>query len=275
MAGARAEDHVAGMGEVMKQASAGLKLFKTEEAVETDLPAAEAFKTEMEAQIATLEAEAAALTGKDNKKERAAKGKQVSDLKANAQYIDACKVAKGLEPKNGFFVKNPKAAEAPPETKEAEAPAESVPDAKKEAKKKDAKPAKKQSAGISPAETAELEKLKNDIIERKTQLKADGMSGGQQNKDSQIVQWVTRMNELKEKADPGSTAKDAKKDDKKKSKAPLSADEQKEADGLRNEIELYKHKLKTEFGYSNKDMKIDPELLEMEAKMAAYEKRGA
>merc|ERR1719454_62381 len=103
------------MGEVMKQASQGLKLFKEEEALETDMAAAEAFKADIEAQIAALEAEAAALTGKDNKKERTAKGKQVSDLKANPQYIDACKVVKGLEPKNGFFVTNPKAT--PVETK--------------------------------------------------------------------------------------------------------------------------------------------------------------
>jgi hypothetical protein len=258
----------------MKQANQGLQLFKAEEAMETDVSGAQACKDKMEAQIAALEAEAAFLTGKDNKKERAAKGKQVAELKANAEYIDACKVVKGLEPKNGFFVKNAKPAAAPAEPKE-EAKVE-APDAKKEPKKAEKKDAKKQSAGISPAETQELEKLKNDIIERKTQLKAEGMSGGQQNKDEQIVAWVTRMNELKEKQDPGSTAKDAKKDDKKKSnKAPLSADEQKQADSLRNEIEIYKHKLKTEFGYSNKDMKIDPELLEMEATLNALAKRGA
>jgi hypothetical protein len=58
--------------------------------------------------------------------------------------------------------------------------------------------------------------LKKDIIERKSQLKAEGMSGGQQNKDAQIVQWVARMNELKEKECPGSTQKDDKKEGKKK-----------------------------------------------------------
>ena len=54
------------------------------------------------------------------------------------------------------------------------------------------------------------------------------MSGGQQNKDEEIVKMVARMNELKEKQEPGSTKKekDAKKDSKKKT--PLSAEEQKE-----------------------------------------------
>ena len=37
--------------------------------------------------ISALEAEAATLTGKDNKKERAAKGKEVAELKAE-QYHD-------------------------------------------------------------------------------------------------------------------------------------------------------------------------------------------
>ena len=50
--------------------------------------------------------------------------------------------------------------------------------------------------------------------------------------------------------DPGSTKKekDAKKDSKKKT--PLSAEEQKEFAQLQNEIEVYKAKLRSEFGYS-------------------------
>merc|ERR1719343_1038727 len=44
------------------------------------------------------------LTGKDNKKERTAKSKELSDFKVQKQYIDACKVVKGLEPPNGFFL---------------------------------------------------------------------------------------------------------------------------------------------------------------------------
>jgi len=267
---AKEEGHVAGMGEAMKQAAAGMALFKNEEEVRTDKAGAEKFKAEVETEIATLEAEVASLTGKDNKKERSAKSKQVSDLKTTPQYIDACKVMKGLEPRNGFFTitLGRPAEEAPKEEVKVEQPAETKKSEKKESKKKE-------SAGISQAERDELERLKNDIIARKTELKAGGMSGGQQNKDPQVVEWVSRMNELKEKADPGSTAKDNKKDDKKKSKAPLSAEEQKEADSLTGEIEIYKHNLKTEFGYSNKDIKADPELQEMEKKIADFEKRGA
>merc|ERR1711972_613196 len=78
---------------------------------------------------------------------------------------------------------------------------------REEKKKDDKKPKKQESAGISKAERDELEKLKNDIIARKKELKDSGMSGGQINKDEQVVGWVNRMNELKEKENPGSTAK--------------------------------------------------------------------
>merc|ERR1712079_968822 len=120
----------------------------------------------------------------------------------------------------------------------------------------------------SPAEKKELDQLKTDIVARKTQLKGEGLSGGQQNKDPQIVEWVNRMNELKEKESPGSTAKPDKKDEGKKKKM-LSADVQKQTEELKKEIEEYKNKLRTEFGYSNKDVKADPELKEMEAKLTA------
>jgi hypothetical protein len=263
MANEKADDHVAGMGEAMKQAEAGLKLFGTEEAAQTDKAAAAAYKQEIDDKIAALDAEIAKLTGKDNKKERTAKSKEVSDMKVGPQYIDACKVVKDQEPKNGFFIiKEQKVAEAPKE------------EAKKDAKKDEKKTKKQEGAGISPDERKELEKLKEDIITRKSELKASGMSGGQCNKDEQVVAMVARMNELKEKESPGSTAKDAGKDDKKKSKAPLSEEDQKAMENLKGEIDVYRHKLKTEWGYTNKDIKADPDLAEMEQKLAAYEKRS-
>jgi len=254
-------------------AAEGMKLFEPETGpVEVDKAAAEKFKEEVDAQIAALDAHIATLTGKENKKERTAKSKEASDLKVGKQYIDACKVVKGLEPKNGFFIVVGQAkpqAEAP--KKEETEPAAAAAEVKKEKKEK-AK--KEENAGISPAERSELEQLKKDIIERKSQLKAEGMSGGQQNKDAQIVQWVARMNELKEKECPGSTQKDDKKEGKKKSSAPLSSEEAKELDTLRGEVETYKHRLKTEFGYSNKDIKADQDLIDMEKRLAELDKRS-
>merc|ERR1712217_78525 len=109
--------------------------------------------------------------------------------------------------------------------------------------KENKKPAKKvESAGISKAERDELEKLKTQIIEKKKELKEQGMTGGQINKEEQIVAWVTRMNELKEKECPGATT--AKKDDEKD-----------------KELEEYELKLKTEFKYSKKDIAADPDYM--------------
>merc|ERR1712060_388397 len=98
-------------------------------------------------------------------------------------------------------------------------------DAKEEKKqeKKDDKPKKKmESAGLSPDEKKELDKLKNDIIARKSELKAAGKSGGECNKDEQVVAWVARMTELKIKEDPTLADGDKKKDEKKEKKKPAS-----------------------------------------------------
>merc|ERR1719163_1934013 len=102
----------------------------------------------------------------------------------------------------------------------------------KEGKEKKEKPKKSaEGAGISPDERKELEGLKEKLIARKKELKEQGMSGGQMNKEPQIVEWVKRMTELKEKECPGSSMseKDKKKDEKKKKKgAGLSTAEQQE-----------------------------------------------
>jgi len=257
------------MAEAMKQAEAGMALFKEKAEVQLDKPGAEAFKSAHEALLAEMQKVIDGLSGKDNKKERTAKSKELAELKVDKQYIDACKVSKGLDPVNGFFAtKGAEPEAAPAEAAEEAAPAEKAdPDAKKAAKPKKAA----ESAGLSPAEKKELDQIKNDIVARKTKLKEEGMSGGQQNKDPQIVEWVARMNELKEKECPGSTQKPDKSEEKKKKKV-LGSDMQKQADTLRNEIEQYKNKLKTEFGYSNKDIKADPDLAEMEAKLQQIEK---
>merc|ERR1712087_868996 len=162
-------------GEAAEQAQKGLALFE-KETVETsiDKEAAAAFKTEHEAAIKAKEDHEKTLTGKDNKKERTAVSKEISAMKADPKYVDACKIAKDLPPPNGNFA----ATKAP--AKAAEAVKEEVREEKKEEKKKDDKPKKKsESAGISPDERKELEKLKNDIVARKAELKAAGKSGGE------------------------------------------------------------------------------------------------
>lgn len=260
-----ADEQKKGPTELEKQVEAGLAAMTSEVKLELDTAGAEAYKAEAEAKIDAMKAEEAALTGKDNKKARTEKGKAISAAKAEPKYVDALKVLKGLDPPNGNFIVSKSGGEKP---KEASAPEpEKAKEKKEEKPKKEGKPGK-----ITKEELAELDKLKNDIIARKTQLKADGLSGGQQNKDEQIVAWVTRMNELKEKQDPGSTQK--KPDESKKKKGKLSPDDQLALDALKKEIEEYKQKCMSEFGMTKKDLKTDPDLLEMEAKAADMEKRA-
>jgi len=266
-------DEVKGMNKVdAAKAEAGMALFAAESggSVEYDTDAAKKHLEECDVAIKAMEAEVATLTGKDNKKARTEKAKAVSAAKNDPKYIDAGKVCKGLEPKNGNFIKSK--TEAPKAVKKEEAPVE---EKKEEKAKEDKKPKKDQAAGISKDERQELEDLKKKIVDRKTQLKAEGMSGGQQNKDPEVATMVARMNELKEKETPGSTAKAGKdKGSAKSKKGALSPEEQKAMDTLKGEIEIYRERLVKEFGYSKKEIKADPEMGEMEEKLKAYEKRA-
>jgi len=261
------DEGVKGTGEMMKQADAGLKLFKATEEAELDPEAAQKFKDEADAEIKKLEDEAAALTGKDNKKARTEKSKQAAAVKVTKEYVDAVKVLKGLQPPNGNFVK--KAAvkeEAAPAKEAAPAAAEEAKDDPKKKEKDEKKEKKKESAGISRAEKDELEKLKNQIIEKKKALKEQGMSGGQMNKDEEIVAWVARMNELKEKENPGGLQ--AAKDDKKKSKKKaLDSETMKMLEEKQRAFDEYVEKLRTEFKYSKKDIAADPDYQEMKAEI--------
>merc|ERR1719514_19620 len=103
----------------------------------------------------------------------------------------------------------------------------------------------KASKGLTEKELEDMEKLKQNIMTKKSELKAEGMSGGQINKNSDIVDWVAKLNALKEKeaALKGNmTEKEAKKEATGKKGDP------KEIEKLRQDIEDYKAKLKEEFG---------------------------
>merc|ERR1712226_630559 len=185
---------------------------------------------------------------------------EISAMKADPKYVDACKIGKDLPPPNGNFATSNAPAKAADEVKA------EVKEEKKDEEKKDDKPKKAmESAGLSPAERKELEKLKTDIVARKAELKAAGKSGGECNKDEQVVAWVARMQELKIKEDPTLADGDKKKgDDKKKDKANQSADKL----TLQTKIEEYRMQLINEFQYTAKDIKADPDMMEMQKQLA-------
>lgn len=265
---------VKGMKAAELQASEGMKLFAKDDAIEGDVEAATAFKDSHEAKMAELEKEAAALPGKENKKARSEKEKERMNMKNEKQYIDALKVVKGGAPVHGFFIKSGGAQPKPKEeSAPAAAPAAAAPEEKKS--EKDKKSAKKtESAGISREERVELESLKTKIIDKKTALKAEGLSGGQINKNEEVVAWVARMNELKEKESPGSTSggKDDKKGGGGKKKKVLDSESVALLEAKQKAFDEYTDRLRTEFKYSKKEIAADPEYQEMKAELEKLNK---
>lgn len=131
-----------------------------------------------------------------------------------------------------------------------------------------------ESAGLSKAERDELEKLKGDIISRKAELKAAGKSGGECNKDEQVVIWVARMQELKIKEDPSlaEAGKDKGKDKDKGKKKALGSEQAAELEKMKADLEAYRQQLIHEFGYSKKDISADPDYKDKEKAIKALEK---
>jgi len=243
-----------------------MALFAKEEEVQLDVQGAAAYKEQHEIQIKEKDALAETLTGKENKKARTEISKEIAAMKAEEKYVDACKVVKGLTPPKGNFMTTQSASGKNTDGGHTAAAA-AVPAAepvKKEVEKAEKKGKKTESAGLSKAERDELEKLKKDIIERKSELKSQGLSGGQCNKDEQVVAWVARMTELKIKEDP-SVAEAGKKDEKKDNK---KANKTEEKMALEKKIEEYRLQLIQEFGYSNKDIKADPDMADMQKQLA-------
>jgi len=266
------------------RAEQGMALFEKSTNAEMicDTGGAEAFKSATDRRIAAMEEQSKALTGKDNKKLRTELGKEISALRNSPAYVDACKIAKGGKPTHGHFCSSPVSTPstmAPATPPMAPTPLEIMPameplEPVAETSKADKKPKKVESAGLSREEKDELEKLREQIIQRKTQLKEQGLSGGQQNKDEEVVKWVTRMNALKEKENPGSTGKDSKADKKTKKKGSLSIEEMQKLEQLKFEFDEYTNRLKTEFGYTKKDIAKDPDWMEMSAQLKLLEGRA-
>merc|ERR1711964_187676 len=91
---------------------------------------------------------------------------------------------------------------------------------------------------------------------------------GQQNKDAQVMEWVKRMTELKEKAGELAQKKDEKKSKKKGGGDPEALKK------LKEEIEDHKLKLKTEFGYTKSDINKDEDVIEMTKHLNAMKARA-
>jgi hypothetical protein len=230
---------------------------------------AQAILAETMSKVKSLEVEIDDLTGKENKKARNARSRVIAEMKKDVNFMDAERIIAGkeaLSPMNRdpntpskkmgeydhlFAKANGLTADGKLAYVAPTADIGVTTKAKKEKKAKD----------LSEEEKQQMEKLKNDIVAKKAELKAEGVSGGQINKNSEIVEWVNKLNALKEKEAQlkgALTDKDAKKEEKSKK------GDVKEIARLKDEMDAYKLKLKEEFGYSKQDVNKDPDLVEMQ-----------
>jgi hypothetical protein len=230
---------------------------------------AQAILAETMSKVKSLEAEIDDLTGKENKKARNARSRVIAEMKKDVNFMDAERIIAGkeaLSPMNRdpntpskkmgeydhlFAKANGLTADGKLAYVAPTADIGVTTKAKKEKKAKD----------LSEEEKQQMDKLKNDIVAKKAELKAEGVSGGQINKNSDIVEWVNKLNALKEKEAQlkgALTDKDAKKEEKSKK------GDVKEIARLKDEMDAYKLKLKEEFGYSKQDVNKDPDLVEMQ-----------
>merc|ERR1719324_2268657 len=217
------------------------------------------------AKVKLLEGEIDTLPGKENKKARNAKSREIADLKRDANFMDAERILQGKEP---ITPSNKTPQNAPPKKGEYDDlfagcdagkmyVAPTTESLTFTTKKKKEKPAN----GLSEKELEDMEKLKQNIMTKKSELKAEGMSGGQINKDSEIVDWVAKLNALKEK-EAALKGNMTEKDLKQEAKGKKGDD--KEIAKLKQDIEDYKLKLKEEFGYTKQEINKDPDLMDMQ-----------
>jgi len=225
---------------------------------------AESIIRETMAKVKMLEGEINALPGKENKKARNGKSREIADLKKDADFMDAERVLQGKEP----LTPSNKDPSSP--TKKGEFDdlfancdagkmyvAATTTELLFSSKKKKEKPQK----GLSEKELEDMEKLKQNIMTKKSELKAEGMTGGQINKDSEIVDWVAKLQALKDK-EAALKGNLTEKDLKAEAKGKKGDD--KEIAKLKNDIEEYKAKLKEEFGYTKQEINKDPDLMDMQ-----------
>jgi len=199
------------------------------------------------------------------KKARNAKSREIAELKKDANFMDAERILVGKEPitPSNKTPQNskPKGGEYDDLFASADAGKNYVAAVSTELVFTSKKKKEKAAKGLTEKELEDMEKLKQNIMTKKSELKAEGMSGGQINKNSDIVDWVAKLNALKEKeaALKGNmTEKEAKKEATGKKGDP------KEIEKLRQDIEDYKAKLKEEFGYSKNEINKDPDLMDMQ-----------
>eukprot|EP00413_Alexandrium_margalefii_P016086 CAMPEP_0204527094 /NCGR_PEP_ID=MMETSP0661-20131031/8790_1 /ASSEMBLY_ACC=CAM_ASM_000606 /TAXON_ID=109239 /ORGANISM="Alexandrium margalefi, Strain AMGDE01CS-322" /LENGTH=376 /DNA_ID=CAMNT_0051532971 /DNA_START=42 /DNA_END=1172 /DNA_ORIENTATION=- len=122
--------------------------------------------------------------------------------------------------------------------------------------------------GLSPSEAREVEKLLVEITELKASMTVEGLPEHQQDRDERVFQRMLRVSELRQKEHHD------KKHDQHRHKAKGHDELRAELEQLRAGLGSHKQRLRDELGYGQKDLRRDPEVAELEERLAALHRFG-
>ncbi|CAE8636875.1 unnamed protein product [Polarella glacialis] len=206
------------------------------------------YKAFVDAWVVNLKQMQEVLIGRDHQKERSEKGKEIADLHAEPRYIDACRVAKGQPPVQGYFASEAESISF------VENPGSSVP----------SEEAARMAAGTESA-LKELEPphtpedLASLIIQRQWRQLKKGSSAsiGSRGKEPDVNavrlwQWRVAKLEVKTTAD------------RMEATASENIDE---LESIAIELVKYRAQLQHDCGYRNKDLREDAELSDLERRL--------
>lgn len=124
----------------------------------------------------------------------------------------------------------------------------------------------REASGLSPSEAKEVEELLVKLAERKAYLRTEGYTEKEQDKDEQVMGWLIRLQELREK----------EIHDKKRAKhiSKEMEEDLHELVKLEEDLESLKRDMKAERDCSNKDLKHEPVLCELEERLVVLRRFG-
>eukprot|EP00429_Kryptoperidinium_foliaceum_P064943 CAMPEP_0176067008 /NCGR_PEP_ID=MMETSP0120_2-20121206/33443_1 /TAXON_ID=160619 /ORGANISM="Kryptoperidinium foliaceum, Strain CCMP 1326" /LENGTH=379 /DNA_ID=CAMNT_0017400619 /DNA_START=55 /DNA_END=1194 /DNA_ORIENTATION=- len=206
------------------------------------------YKEHTERLIASIRAEADALAGKEHHKERAAKGKAISELRSQRCYIDACRVVRGLDPVHGHFAEEA----AGNKTRRQEAGEGALESLTGNVADIDAE----EVARLAAQAEAALKML--DQEQKPAEDEQNESSYGPVHPDvadDLLLGWRRRAARLEAKlAEPVEAP-------------PRVTGDVKELESIAQEVVNYRHMLKRQCGYRNRDFKEDRDLVLLEARL--------
>lgn len=120
--------------------------------------------------------------------------------------------------------------------------------------------------GAGPSTVKELEKLMSEIVELKAKLRAQGLTEHEQDKDEEVMRRLLRVQELRQ-------FQHRDKKHEKKDHRDLQ-DIRVEVGQLRSKIDDHKRRLRDEKGLSQKGLRTDPEVCELEERLLMLQRMG-